>query len=300
MLLLIDLLVVALVVVIALILARVRRFEFEYEEPVPDALRARRARFLAGSAVRRWLDPFVVAFAALATGIGLESHRARVRRLLVRSGNPWGYTAEEFVGWSMTVAALTYTGVVAAFLLFASSFQPVLPVVLAALAYWLTAHGLSIRAETRRREVDRAIPFFLDLTSMSMDAGAGFTQAARTLVAEGSGGALEEEIAQALREMDAGVSLPDALKNLTRRSDSEELALLVQAVRQGQELGTPLARVFRDQAAMSRYRRTKRAEQAAGKLPNRLAVPTVFMMVAVMLLLFGPIVVRALRGGLGG
>jgi hypothetical protein len=49
---------------------------------------------------------------------------------------------------------------------------------------------------------------------------------------------------------------------------------------------------------MNRYRRSKRGEEIAGKLPNRLALPTVFLMLAVFLLLFGPIVVRAVRGDL--
>jgi tight adherence protein C len=132
---------------------------------------------------------------------------------------------------------------------------------------------------------------------MSLGAGALFTQACRRLTEEGTGGAMQEEVDLMLRELDAGVPLADALQNLQKRTGSEEIALMAQAARQGAELGTPLAKVFRDQAATSRYRRTKRAEQMAAKLPNRLAVPTVFLMLAVLLLLFGPIVVKVVRGG---
>jgi len=64
-----------------------------------------------------------------------------------------------------------------------------------------------------------------------------------------------------LAEVRAGTRFTDALANMTKRSDSEELALMVQAVRQGEELGTPLVDVFEVQASTNRYRRTKRGEE---------------------------------------
>ena len=73
---------------------------------------------------------------------------------------------------------------------------------------------------------------------------------------------------------------------------------MVQAVRQGEALGTPLVEIFENQASTNRYRRTKRGEQIAATLPNRLAVPNTLLMLAVLILLFGPIIVKAVRGEL--
>jgi tight adherence protein C len=301
MLLLIDLLVIALVVVLVLLVAQVREYHFDYGDVALDTLRARREAAMRRSAVRRMLQPFVAAFAGLVSRLGLlESHRARIRQLLLHAGNPWGQTAEEFVGWGLALAAVAYAGLLAAMFLMTGGTEPVWALIPAAAVYVLTVRGLRAAAARRRVLIDRQMPFFLDLLCMSMDAGSTLAQACRQMTAAASHGPFEEEIDVMLHEIDAGVPMPDALRNITRRTDSEEVALLVQAVRQGHQLGTPMTRILRDQASLSRYRRTKRAEQLAAKLPNRMAVPTVVLMMAVLLLLFGPIIVKATRGGLTG
>jgi tight adherence protein C len=92
--------------------------------------------------------------------------------------------------------------------------------------------------------------------------------------------------------------LADALANVARRTNSAEVQGLVQSVRQGEELGTPLVETFEHQAGMNRFRRSQRGEQAAAKMPNRMALPNVLLMFAVLLLLFGPIIVKSVRGEL--
>ena len=109
-----------------------------------------------------------------------------------------------------------------------------------------------------------------------------------------------EELDQFLHEIQAGAPMKVAIKNMPKRSDSEELALMVSSVSQAEELGTPLVEIFRGQADTNRFRRSQAAEKAAAKLPNKLAVPTVFLMLAVLLLLFGPIIIKATSGGLIG
>jgi tight adherence protein C len=244
------------------------------------------------------LDPFVMMGAAVVTALGLPGARLRARRLLVLAGNPWGYTAEEFLGWGLVKAVLVYFAVIA-FLWFTvgdlSLFLPVVPAAVTLAIHHFHLQGLS---ERRRVLIDRHLPYVLDLLAMSLRAGATFTQAARTLLAGSVRGPIEEELTVLLSEVDKGTPLSDALLNLTTRSDSEELALMVQAVRQGMELGTPLAGVFADQSQASRYRRTQRGERLAARLPDRLAIPTVFLMAAVLLLLFGPIIVKGTQGEL--
>ncbi len=283
--------------ILGMIVVEFRKFEYDYNV-MPDVMRGRRERALANSAWLRMVEPMANGFAAMVPLLGIEGHRARVRKNLVHSGNPDGHTAETFVGYCMATSVLTYTGVFALFLLLTGEVRPFLGLVPALLAYWVPLQGLQTRAAQRRILIDRHMPYFLDLMSLTMGAGSTFLEACESINDGPAEGALVEELGIMLSEVRAGTRFTDALANMTKRSDSEELALMVQAVRQGEELGTPLVEVFEVQAETNRYRRTKRGEQLAAKLPNRLAVPNTVLMLAVLILLFGPIIVKAVRGDL--
>jgi tight adherence protein C len=293
--LLLDVLIVALAAVLGLLLAHLGSLA---RASASDAATRRRADALAKSAVLRLLDPLVVGFAALVAKVRPAAGRARTEKLLVQAGNPWGYSADEFTGLCAAWAVVTFAlGV----LLFSAAYgEPslVLPLFLAVGAYLLTASTLSSAVRRRRVEIDRRMPFFLDIVGLTMGAGAAFLESCETAIGGPSPGALEEEIGLVLREVSAGAPLRDALTNLSKRTASEEVSGFVSSVLQGEELGTPLVQIFENQSGMNRYRRTKAAEQAAAKIPNRMAVPTVLLMLAVLILLFGPIIVKSARGGM--
>ena len=263
-----------------------------------DALRARRKKSLADSSVMRTVDPLVVACSSLARSLPLSGHLSRVETLLVHAANPWGYAPEEYVGLEIASGFLGFAGTLVVFFVGLGDFLPVESLFVGlgcTMACW---SNLRSRAALRRRRIDRQMPYVLDLISLTMGAGGTFLQACAT-VSEGEiVGPIEEEFQTLQAEVNAGAPLREALKNMTKRTDSEELAIMVSAVCQGEELGTPLVQIFETQSSMNRYRRTKAAEQAAAKIPNRLAIPTVFLMLSVLILLFGPIIVKAVRGGM--
>lgn len=296
MLFLADLLIFAAVFLLVRAAGQLASFQYDYKM-VADLLAQRRKTALAEAPLRRGLDPLVLAFAALVRRIGLTGLRARTQQHLMQAGNPWGYSAEEFIGWALTLSVLT-AGSFALLLLGSGHFNVIVVLVVAAIVWFATMNGLKSRGEQRRVMLERQLPYFLDLTSLSMGAGATFLQACESAIRRPTKGPLEDEVEIMLREVDAGTPMTQAIGNMTTRIESAELQQMVQAVKQGEELGTPLVRVFEQQAELNRYRRSKRGERIAAKLPNRLAVPTVFLMLAVFLLLFGPIIIRAMRGGL--
>ena len=244
------------------------------------------------------MEPLTLAYAALARKAWSPGSLARVRRYLVHAGNPGGLAPDEFVGHALALATVVYGGFLLLLALGGNAPNPLVPLLPAVGAYVLVHSDLKTKAERRRVLIDRQLPFVLDLVALTMGAGSTFLEACRSVTKGAVRGPIEEEIDLMLHEVRAGTPLRDALGNMTKRSDSEELASMVRAVRQGEELGTPLVDIFADQSSTNRFRRSKRAEKIAAKLPNRLAVPTVFLMLAVLLLLFGPIIVKAVHGGL--
>lgn len=293
--LILDVLIVAFAAAVGLLLAHLGSLT---RAAATDAERRLRERALSKSAVLRLLDPLVVGFAALVRKMGLTGRRDRVAKLLVQAGNPWGYSPEEFTGLCITWAVMTFAIGVPLCSLLLGELSLVLPLFLSILAVWACTSSLRSAVKRRRVLIDRKMPFFLDIISLTMGAGAAFLESCETAIAGPTKGPLEEEMGLMLREVNAGTQLRDALSNLTKRTASEEVAGFVSSVLQGEELGTPLVKIFENQSSMNRYRRTKAAEQAAAKIPNRMAVPTVVLMLAVLILLFGPIIVKAARGGM--
>jgi tight adherence protein C len=293
----VDLAILAFASVAGLLASRALRFEYDHAV-VPDWLRHQREEAFRQSSWLRTLEPLTLAYAAFVRRMWAPGGIARVRMLLAHAGHPNGFTADEFIGYALANATVIYAGFLLLFFLGGVGAGPIVPLLPAIGAYVLVRSDLKTKAERRRVQIDRQLPFVLDLIALTMGAGATFLEAVSSLVKGGAKGPIEEEFDLMLREVHAGTPLRDALLNMTKRSDSEELASMVRAVRQGEQLGTPLVEIFADQASTNRFRRSKRAEKIAAKLPNRLAVPTVFLMLAVLILLFGPIIVKAVHGGL--
>ncbi len=293
--LLVDVLILAFAGVLGLLLSRlgsVRRSE------ATDADRDRRRLALARSSMLRAADPFVVRFALLVRRLGLEGHRATAGRRLVQAGNPWGYAPEEYIGLCMTCGTVVFLLAMLALPVFTGGLAIGKSLLLGLVGYALCWSSLKSAARNRRVQIDRQMPFILDLLSLTMGAGASFLQSCQTAVEGTARGPLQEELALMLHEVRAGTPLRDALANMAKRTESEEVGIFVGAVTQGEELGTPLTQIFETQSSMNRFRRTKAAEQAAARIPNRMAVPTTLLMLSVLLLLFGPIIVKAVRGGM--
>lgn len=291
------LLVLALFGVVGVLVTRARQFEYDYKL-MPDLLRNRRDRALEESGWLRFIDPLVSMFAAVVPRLGVENHRARVQRKLVLAGNPQGHTAETFIGECLTYSLLAYLATMMLFLIAEGAIRPFHGILPAVVIYFVPHLNLGGAVERRRVLIDRHMPYFLDLVTLTMGAGSTFLEACETITQGTLRSPLIEEVRIMMHETRAGTRFQDALLNMTRRSESEELALMVQGVRQGEELGTPLVEVFERQAETNRFRRSQRGEQTAAKLPNRLAVPNTLLMFSVLLLLFGPIIVKAARGEL--
>jgi tight adherence protein C len=141
----------------------------------------------------------------------------------------------------------------------------------------------------RRRETIRAqLPDALDLLAVSVEAGLGFDGAIVKLT-ENMEGPLAEEFALTLSEMRIGESRQDALKKLSDRVATPELAAFVRAIVQADQFGISLGRILRVQATDTRLRRQAAAEEKAMKAPIKMLFPTVaFIFPAMFLVVLGP------------
>ena len=76
----------------------------------------------------------------------------------------------------------------------------------------------------------------------------------------------------------------EALESMRVRLADDEITSIVGSIIQGEQLGTPLALLFRTQADVLRIKRTQRAETMAGEAGVKMLLPAVLVMAAIWLI----------------
>jgi tight adherence protein C len=147
---------------------------------------------------------------------------------------------------------------------------------------------VSGKARSRKDRIRAELPDALDLMAVSVEAGMGFDGAISKLT-EHMHGPLADEFALTLGEIRIGESRQDALKKLSDRTNTPELASFVRSIIQADQLGISLGRILRVQATDSRLKRQAAAEEKAMKAPIKMLFPTVlFIFPAMFLVILGP------------
>ena len=133
----------------------------------------------------------------------------------------------------------------------------------------------------------------MDLIALTMEAGGGFQECLRTAVKENGDHPLTDEMAEVLRQISLGRPRNEALSGMQERLQDEDINELVFAINKGEELGTPLSSILRDQAEQMRLKRSQRGEKAAGEAEVNILFPGMVLMLACLLVVIAPIVLPA-------
>lgn len=154
------------------------------------------------------------------------------------------------------------------------------------------------RAAERREAIAAQLPSAIDLLTTCIQAGLSLEHAVARVARDLqlSAPILAEELAITSNELEAGVSLPDALRRLSRRVGLDDLSALCGVIAQAHSLGAPIGNTLREFAESSRRSRMSMLEERAGKVAAQLTIPlaTCFLPAA-MLVILGPAAVQLVR-----
>jgi tight adherence protein C len=156
----------------------------------------------------------------------------------------------------------------------------------------LLRRRLASRAHARLFQIKRRLPFLLDLLTLLMQAGSTFLQALHEAVDEFRDHPVGVEFGRVLVELNMGKSRTEALGALRERLNDDEITSIVGSIIQGEDLGTPLALLFRTQADVLRIKRTQRAETIAGEAGVKMLLPAILVMAATVLIILGPFILN--------
>ena len=145
----------------------------------------------------------------------------------------------------------------------------------------------------RHLSIQRALPFVIDLLTLSVEAGIDFMSGLQRAVERRKMDPLTEELIRMIHEIQLGASRRTALRNLAQRVNMPDMRSFAHALIQADELGVSIGVILRIQSDQMRQRRFDRAERLANEAPVKMLGPLMlFIFPAVFIVLLGPILSR--------
>ncbi|SEN63169.1 type II secretion system F family protein [Lihuaxuella thermophila] len=235
----------------------------------------------------KWFDQL----APVGNKIQLLSDPVELEEHLLKAGYPYGLTVDRIQGAKIVFALIGlgfgFFGVILGLPLasFALVFYPLI-------GYCIPILGIRLLAKRRQEQIRYDLPDFLDMMSITLQAGMSLDSALMYFV-NTSKGPLSEELAKMNQEIRFGVQREVAYRALLSRTESPELDSLIQSMIQAHNLGTPISETFAQQAEEMRKMRGERAKEAAGKAEPKISiVGGLIIAPSIVLLIIGSFVLK--------
>jgi len=224
--------------------------------------------------------------------------RPRLQRDLITANIRDEMTPDEFIGFRIVLAVVI--PLLVAYISMALGFS--LPWVLwpgvIILGFFAPDIWLKDLVKARRREIIRAMPYTLDLLTLSVEANLDFIAAIQKLTQRSKTNALIEEFAHMLKEIRLGTSRSDALRSLSDRLNIEEISSFTTLLIQADQLGASIGEVLRAQSDQLRVSRFQAAEMAGAKASQLVLFPLgICIFPSIFIVVLGPAILNFIRAG---
>lgn len=221
------------------------------------------------------------------------------RKRFLKAGLRWEGAPSVFWGIKILLPVI----MVAVFIVLQMNITGPLPSHMAILVFILLAAGgfyapdfwLQFKTATRRDELFRGLPDALDLMVVCVEAGMGLDATINRVGDEMalSNKVISDEFKLINLELRAGKRREDALRNLSLRTDLEDIRALVTMLIQTEKFGTSIAKSLRVFADSFRSKRFQKAEEIAAKMPIKLIFPLIlFIFPSIFIVTVGPGAIR--------
>lgn len=253
----------------------------------------------------RVLKPLIYGLSSLVSRFTPSKGRQKLQQSLQLAGNPGNLKAHEYQAIQLLFAVL------AMFVVWFFTWlgrkgipeQVILLFLTGTVATLLGKAYLNTRIRKRKNALISQLPDALDLLTVSVEAGLGF-DAALLHVVEKYKGALADEFRITFKELQVGKPRREALRDLGKRTDVEDILTFVGAMIQADQLGVPITKILRTQAEQVRARRRQRVQERAMKAPIKMLIPLVFFIFpSIYIVLLGSAVIQiytTFRAGFSG
>lgn len=186
-------------------------------------------------------------------------------------------------------------GIVAAFMVYylslGGSYNTLLIMTCVFLGTFTPNIMLSKLQKERQKKIRNGVPDALDLLVVCTESGLGFNAALGRVASElyVSQPELADELETVFAKIQAGVTMPDALRQFIERTGLVELESLVSLLSHASRMGGSLAQTLRDYTEDFRDKRQQAAEEIAAKIPTKMLFPMlIFIWPCFFIVALGP------------
>ncbi|MBE8163173.1 MAG: type II secretion system F family protein [Bdellovibrionaceae bacterium] len=150
----------------------------------------------------------------------------------------------------------------------------------------------------RHLSIIEDLPFFIDLLSLSIEAGLDFIGAIQRISEKlGDDRILCKELKIVLKDIKLGSSREKALKSLMHRLDIPEVTSFCSMIIDADKTGASISKVLNEQSKQMRGNRLSRAEKAGATASQAILLPMVlFIVPAIFLVVFAPVILQFMYG----
>jgi tight adherence protein C len=245
--------------------------------------------FVPEDSIGKYVRPILRNFLPqLPMGAVSKNRRKSLSELIIKSGNPWKVTPEEFVGLQiafavagfMIGAALGFTGLI--------PFIPPLLIVLIlpVMGFFVPYSIYNSRKEARTKAIQKQLPEALDLLTVTLTSGQTFEPALRNITTQLPEGLLRQEFTKINVELQAGSTLERTLTAFWKNNASEEAESFSKAVVQTQKLGSDVSETLVQQSQFARANYEARIQKMIARLSTTMFIPLICTMLPAFLIIF--------------
>ncbi|MEI6971268.1 MAG: type II secretion system F family protein [bacterium] len=231
----------------------------------------------------------------------LEKEKKRIDGKLVAAGFEEVMTASDFLAIRILVPVvmapllmvliwMTIPGIHGKIGLFLNNKMWILHTIAILLSIAYPASWLQKQLSERHKNIQKSLPFILDLLTLSVEAGMDFMSGLHRIIDKRQLDPICEELIRVLREIQLGKTRRQALQNMAQRVAHPDILTVTNALIQADEMGSSIGKTIRIQADQMRMKRFQRAEKMAYEAPVKMLFPLIaFIFPAVFLVLLGPV-----------
>jgi tight adherence protein C len=169
-------------------------------------------------------------------------------------------------------------------------------IIVGAMFFIPNLHVDSLR-KLRQQEIRIAMPYVVDLLTLSIEAGLDFMGAIGRVVEKAPTSPLLEELSILLKDIQLGKTRAQAMRAMSDRIDMQEMNSFVAVLISSDQMGASIGNVLRAQSDSMRNERLSKAEKLGAQASQKILIPLIFfIMPAVFLIIFGPFVLQIVGG----
>jgi len=231
----------------------------------------------------------------IAAGFWKPEQLDKWRRLLTSAGLGKYIQPEHFVAAKFWMAMMIGLFMILRQIFSSDAGGLMFPVGAVAFGFFYPNIHIKTLRDSRQQDIRLAMPYVVDLLSLSTEAGLDFMGAIAKVVDRAPMSPFVEELSTLLKDIQLGKTRAEALRSMATRIDMSEMSSFVAVLVSSDQMGASVGGVLRAQSESMRNERLVKAEKLGAQASQKILVPLAFFILpAVLLMIFAPMILGML------